>query len=883
MNRQGAIPNSSSAILVLLVLLSLVAACSSDSGTPHKPTAEGGIIDISNWDFESDGILALDGEWEIFPNEFLSPSDFRSPDSILTKEFIEIPGMWNMNVSGEGPRGCGYATLRLNVKTGGQKADYQIRIIQVTSAYQVWINGELAASEGRIGTSADQASPAFGLKEILLPDHSEDIEIIIKISNFNYYKGGISRSVQIGNPEQITRYGKTKMGYDLIVITIVLILALGVLWLYFYQPKDPSPLYFALACIFSVTQFITENELPVLFFFEGMPFELYCKIRFLSHYLRIAFFVAFFRKIFPLEISRLFSRGVIIWATVFCIIMLFSRLLFYSRTLIQLKIVAGIVLVYLVYGITVALIKHRRGATISAIGIFALLLAGLNDILYSELIIHTRYIFSFGLIIFMFAHSFLVSKRFEKLYNSVVRLSRRLTSLDKIKIAFIKSYSKHNLETPFNAILHSASAEKGFIYVREDSGWELKVFLSFNESETMVPSPRIKDLSGPENDPSAFPYLLIRLAIEEKRNIATTNAVEEERFRNDPYIQDFDVKSTFCMRLESQNTLIGILYLENPHVENAFDNEILEMLELLSPQLTDMLDNVEIFRQLEMLNRNLEQKVKERTSELVRQKENLEIANQTVNDSINYAKYIQDSILLPEDEIRQLFPDLFIYNQPKEAVSGDFYWFSNVKDIFVIAAIDCTGHGIPGAFMSMIGNALLGDIVNGMNILIPSQILTYLNRGIKKLLRQDSSEAHAQDGMDMAICTIDPDHRILQFCGAKNPLYLVRDSKLEVIKADPWSIGGRIKRYGKDKEVKFNNHTLHLDEPVSAYMFTDGFLDQFGGEQEEKFNIDRFQEMLVKNSAKPMKEQKEILAHTMDNWKEDRKQLDDMLVIGMKV
>ena len=276
MNRQGAIPNSSSAILVLLVLLSLVAACSSDSGTPHKPTAEGGIIDISNWDFESDGILALDGEWEIFPNEFLSPSDFRSPDSILTKEFIEIPGMWNMNVSGEGPRGCGYATLRLNVKTGGQKADYQIRIIQVTSAYQVWINGELAASEGRIGTSADQASPAFGLKEILLPDHSEDIEIIIKISNFNYYKGGISRSVQIGNPEQITRYGKTKMGYDLIVITIVLILALGVLWLYFYQPKDPSPLYFALACIFSVTQFITENELPVLFFFEGMPFELYC-------------------------------------------------------------------------------------------------------------------------------------------------------------------------------------------------------------------------------------------------------------------------------------------------------------------------------------------------------------------------------------------------------------------------------------------------------------------------------------------------------------------------------------------------------------------------------------------------------------------------------
>ncbi|MCK4748338.1 MAG: hypothetical protein KAT15_14910, partial [Bacteroidales bacterium] len=335
----------------------------------------------------------------------------------------------------------------------------------------------------------------------------------------------------------------------------------------------------------SVTQFLTENEMPIVYFFEAIPFEMILKIDFLSNYLRTAFFVAFFQNIFPLELSRLFSRGIMIWAAVVCVMILFTSSLFYSRTLLMFEIVVGIALVYLVYGLTLAVIRQRKGATISAIGIAALLLTAVNDILYNELIIQTRFLFPFGLVICIFTHSFLVSSRFAKLYNSVVILSRRLMSMDKIKIAFIKSYSKQNLETPLKAILRNANAEKGFIYVKEESGWVMKVFLSFNKTEILMPSESIEDFAAPENDPSAFPYHLIRLAIEEKRNIASTNAVKEERFRNDPYIQDFNVKSAFCMRLESQKNLIGILYLENQHTENAFDNEILEMLELLSPQL----------------------------------------------------------------------------------------------------------------------------------------------------------------------------------------------------------------------------------------------------------------------------------------------------------
>jgi serine phosphatase RsbU (regulator of sigma subunit) len=543
----------------------------------------------------------------------------------------------------------------------------------------------------------------------------------------------------------------------------------------------------------------------------------------------------------------------------------------------------GIAILYLIYGLILALIRHRKGAVLSAIGISVLMASAVNDILHNEMIISTGYFFPLGLLICIFSLSFLISRNFARLYNSVVQLSRRLISLDKIKNAFIKNTSKYNLENPFKAILENANADKGFIYIWEESIWVLKVFLSIAKEDYLVPVQTISDFSTPSEDNASFPYLLVYKTIASDQSLVLHNAMGEEGFQDDHYIRNHHVKSAFCMPIKSQGTLIGLLYLENQNIEGAFNKEKLEMLDLLSPQLTTMLDNIEIFRQLELLNRNLEQKVVDRTAELNRQKQNLEVANQKINDSINYARHIQDSILLPEEEIRESVTDLFIYNLPREQVSGDFYWFSKVKHIMVIAAIDCTGHGIPGAFMSMIGHTLLNDIVNGMNILKPSQIMKYLNRGVKELLHQTSAEVHAQDGMDLALCTIDPDKKILQYCGAKNPLYLVRNKELEVIKADPWSVGGRKKRFGIDEEVEFTNHMISLDQPVSVYMLTDGYLDQFGGEGDEKFNLDRFKKLLLKASDQPMTEQKLIFAQTMEDWKKDQPQIDDMLVVGIRL
>ncbi|MCK4746363.1 MAG: GAF domain-containing protein, partial [Bacteroidales bacterium] len=550
-------------------------------------------LDLSGWSFTEDGIIPLDGEWEIYWNALLEPSDFRSPGIMQAKEYFQVPGFWNKQIiGGEQADGTGFATLRLNVKVEGQGDLYRIRIIRVYTAYKAWVNGNLIASEGKVGSSLETSSPAFGLEEALVPDSSGNLEIILQISNYHHNKGGLRRKILLGHPGQIIWHGKTTMGYDIILFTLIFVLGFGVLWIFFYNPKERSTLYFGLACLFTVTHSMVVNEMPLVYYIEGIQWETTLKIDYLSNYLRAAFFVAFFRNIFPGEISRIFSRGVLIWAGVFSLIILLTKALFYTAILFLFEIIVGVVFLYLVYGLVMALIRRRKGAVLSAAGIFALMAAALNDILYSELIIHSRYLFALGLLICITTHTILLSVRFTELYGSVRRLLRRLLSLDKIKNAFIRNASRDNLESPFKTILQNASADKGFLYIWEESKWVLKVFMSLSQTESLTPPPGIEDFSAPVKDPSGFPYHMVRMAIEEKRNIAFTNAEEENNIQNDPYFRHFHIQSAFCMRIESEGTLTGLLYLENQHTEGAFSDETLEMLDLLSPQLTTMLDNI---------------------------------------------------------------------------------------------------------------------------------------------------------------------------------------------------------------------------------------------------------------------------------------------------
>ncbi len=291
-------------------------------------------------------------------------------------------------------------------------------------------------------------------------------------------------------------------------------------------------------------------------------------------------------------------------------------------------------------------------------------------------------------------------------------------------------------------------------------------------------------------------------------------------------------------------------------------------------------------RQKKKANQLLSQKnqeVEKKNKEIEKQRDIAHKQREKLMDSIHYAQRIQSAVLPPEQQINELLDDYFLYFKPRDIVSGDFYWLTRKENILILVAADCTGHGVPGAFMSMLGVAFLNEIVNKIAInkhissLQANEILNQLREQVINSLHQRESGNQNKDGMDLALCIIDYEQKQVQFSGAHNPLYIIRNKELLQFKGDKMPVGMH-----RNAEKPFTNHTIELQDNDLLYIFSDGFPDQFGGEHGEKFLTKRFKELLVEMHQKPLNEQKDILEDTLENWKGERDQLDDILVIGIK-
>ena len=290
-------------------------------------------------------------------------------------------------------------------------------------------------------------------------------------------------------------------------------------------------------------------------------------------------------------------------------------------------------------------------------------------------------------------------------------------------------------------------------------------------------------------------------------------------------------------------------------------------------------------RTLEVANKRLENKVNEKTTEIETQKSQLEVAfleiekkNKDITGSIRYAKRIQEAILPYDDSIYQGLPDSFILYKPRDVVSGDFYWFAEKEEVKIIVAADCTGHGVPGAFMSMIGNSLLNQIILERLIIDPAQILHDLDLGVVQALKQDDPKSKQSDGMDISICILDQSTQQLTFAGANNPLFYVQNGETKVLKADRKGIGGFHKG-----EKKFTNHFLQVEQDTYFYLSSDGFCDQFGGPNHKKFMKKRFKNLLQNIAHQPGAAQKMMMNKTIEDWKGDLAQIDDILILGFRM
>lgn len=267
--------------------------------------------------------------------------------------------------------------------------------------------------------------------------------------------------------------------------------------------------------------------------------------------------------------------------------------------------------------------------------------------------------------------------------------------------------------------------------------------------------------------------------------------------------------------------------------------------------------------------------------EIQTQQEALERQHENIMESIKYARRIQEAILPEQDPIQGTLDDYFIFYKPKDIVSGDFYWFHVSDGKTYIAAVDCTGHGVPGAFMSVLGISLLNQIVRDHPEATAGQLLDHLHKGVQHSLHQLGGEKGTmgqQDGMDLGLAILSKDKRSLQFAGANNPLYLIRNGELEELKGDRAPIGGST--YAAHA---FSSYDIKVAPGDRFYLFSDGFADQFGGEKGRKFTYKRLRQWAMRQNGEAMAAQRASLSDEFDAWRGNREQLDDVLVIGVRL
>jgi histidine kinase len=469
----------------------------------------------------------------------------------------------------------------------------------------------------------------------------------------------------------------------------------------------------------------------------------------------------------------------------------------------------------------------------------------------------------------------IASEKIKPSGNSTISANTSMSNTDNMDLESIMKASQSLSEeikldklivSLMGIVFENAGAQHGALIMQENKKWMIQA-IGKPGALSILPELSIND--SDEKGNTNLPVTYINYILKTKEFSVIGNALESN-FKNDPYFIRNQSKSVLCAPLLNKGKLVGVIYLENNLTTDTFTPERIDTLNLLSSQIAISLENASLYN-------NLEEKVKERTQEVMLQKDIIEKKNKSITDSINYAKRIQEAVLPDINRIRSQVSDVFVYFKPRDIVSGDFYWFGEKEEKLFLAAVDCTGHGVPGGFMSMVGHTLIQQIVFERGITDAGEILTQLNKSIRKELKQDSGTN--KDGMDLALIIIDKKNKTIEFAGAKNPLILIQNNDIQHIRGDKFPIGGS--EHGKDHT--YTKHSFPIDENTYVYLYSDGYEDQLGGPLGRKFGRARMLEMLLQNHTLPFTEQKDLYAETHVKWKQKENQLDDLLLIGLKI
>ncbi|MBU1171491.1 MAG: AAA family ATPase [Proteobacteria bacterium] len=460
------------------------------------------------------------------------------------------------------------------------------------------------------------------------------------------------------------------------------------------------------------------------------------------------------------------------------------------------------------------------------------------------------------------------------LWDTVPRTSTdKLTSSEALDMSTILKASRtmsreivlsRLLEKIMRIIMENAGAQKGCVILEE------KKHL-YVEAEGEVGRDDIHILKSiPVETYENIPRSIINYVARTKKILILDDAYKNGEFTDDAYVVKNKTKSIVCSAIMNQGKLSAIVYMENNLSAGAFQQDRLELLTALASQAAISINNARLYE-------NLEEKVKERTEELNITLKKVENANDHIMESIRYSRLIQNSLLPDPAVIKGILPKSFFVWEPRDIVGGDIYYYDALDSGIILAVIDCTGHGVPGAFMTMLASSGLQRIVGDERIVEPAHILKKLNYIIKTSLQQNTEHSKSDDGLDAAVCFFDYKTRDLLFAGARLPLYIMEKGEIKLIKGDRHSLG----YVSSDLSYEFTTHKIpNQDLGKSFYMITDGYIDQLGGSPHMRFGSKRFKQLLVKHHTKDFDDQKNILLKELARHQADNPRTDDVTLAG---
>lgn len=480
--------------------------------------------------------------------------------------------------------------------------------------------------------------------------------------------------------------------------------------------------------------------------------------------------------------------------------------------------------------------------------------------------------------------------------NTTVVTTGEETSLDLNTLAKASQVlsGEISLEKLLRKLMHflieSAGAQKGILILQEDERLVVTASCCVEQGEEIIEQQKL-----PLEESRMLSPAIVRYVARSREMLVLGNAADDPGFAQDAYIREHGVRSVLCFPLLAErDKLKGLLYLENNLACDTFTPGRVEVLNVLSGEIAVALENARLYRNLEEYNRTLEEKVAERTkdlhamnealrnknAEIRKSKDIIEEKNASITKSLTYAQKIQQALLPQEEKIAAALPEFFILFKPKQIVSGDFYWFNQLDGKIFLAVADCTGHGVPGAFLSMIGHMLLNKIVNEDRIFEPARILEALHEEVRNALKQESQTRQGYDGMDIAFCCLEPEKRCVLFAGAKRPLYWVRNRHGETavtkIHGDRKSIGGR----QKERRRSFTGHAVEVYRGDALYLLSDGLIDQHNADDERLGSL-ALETLLRRAADRPMAERKALIEHALLKHRGEVPQRDDITMIGL--